>query len=43
MLSSTGYGMGSVLSLILLILVLISTAIMRRVEKDNGTEGGTLW
>ncbi len=44
LLSSTGYGMGSILSLILLVLVLISTAIMRRVEKDNGeAEGGMLW
>lgn len=44
LLSSTGYGIGSVLSLILLILVLISTAIMRYVERDAGAEeGGMLW
>lgn len=44
LLSSTGYGIGSVLSLILLILVLISTAIMRYVERDTGAEeGGMLW
>lgn len=44
LLSSTGYGMGSILSLILLVLVIISTAIMRHVEKDTGNEeGGTLW
>ena len=44
LLSSTGYGMGSILSLILLVLVFISTAIMRFVEKNTGEEeGGTLW
>lgn len=44
LLSSTGYGIGSVLSLILLILVLISTAIMRYVERDTAAEeGGMLW
>lgn len=44
LLSSTGFGMGSVLSLILLVLVLISTAIMRYVERDTGAEeGGMLW
>jgi spermidine/putrescine transport system permease protein len=36
-------GLGSVLSLILLVLVLISIVIMRRAEKTSGSEGGTLW
>jgi spermidine/putrescine transport system permease protein len=36
-------GLGSVLSLILLVLVLISIFIMRRAEKTSGSEGGTLW
>lgn len=43
LLNSTGFGMGSTLSLILLVLVLISTAIMRRADKNSGPEGGTLW
>lgn len=43
LLNSTGFGMGSTLSLILLILVLISTAIMRRADKNTAPEGGTLW
>lgn len=37
------FGIGSTLSLVLLVLVLISMAIMRRVDKDNAAEGGTLW
>lgn len=36
-------GLGSVLSLILLVLVLISIVIMQKAEKTAGSEGGTLW
>ena len=41
--SSYGYGVGSVMSLVLIILVIISMVIMRKADKENGTEGGTLW
>ena len=34
---------GSALSFILLVLVLISMAIMRRAEREAGEEGGMLW
>ncbi len=34
---------GSALSFILLVLVLISMAIMRRAERESGEEGGMLW
>jgi len=37
------WGTGSALSLILLILVLISMAIMRKAERDAGDEGAKLW
>lgn len=37
------WGTGSALSFILLILVLISMAIMRRAESEAGEEGGKLW
>lgn len=37
------WGSGSALSFILLILVLISMAIMRRAEGEAGQEGGMLW
>lgn len=36
-------GIGSTLSIVLIILVIISMVIMNRVDKDNGTGGGTLW
>lgn len=41
--SSYGYGVGSVMSLVLIILVIISMVIMRKADKENDTEGGTLW
>lgn len=34
---------GSALSFVLLVLVLISLAVMRRAEREAGQEGGTLW
>ncbi len=37
------WGVGSTLSLVLIVLVLISMFIMRRVERDTGSEGGTIW
>ena len=37
------WGSGSALSFILLVLVIISMAIMRRAEREAGEEGGKLW
>lgn len=37
------FGVGSTLSLVLIILVIISMVIMRRADRDEGREGGTLW
>lgn len=42
-LGQSAWPVGSALSFILLILVLISMAIMRRAEHDAGEEGGMLW
>lgn len=42
-LGRTAWPVGSALSFILLILVLISMAIMRRAEREAGEEGGMLW
>jgi len=42
-LGQSAWPVGSALSLILLILVVISMAIMRRAERDAGEEGGKLW
>lgn len=36
-------GVGSTLSLVLIVLVIISMIIMNRVDKDNSASGGTLW
>lgn len=36
-------GVGSTLAIVLIILVIISMVIMNKVDKENGTEGGTLW
>ena len=37
------FGVGSTLSLVLIILVILSMVIMRRADRDEGREGGTLW
>ena len=37
------FGVGSTLSLVLIVLVIISMVIMRRADRDEGREGGTLW
>lgn len=37
------WGIGSALSFILLILVIISMLIMRNAERRTGEEGGKLW
>jgi len=42
-LGQSAWPVGSALSFILLVLVLISMAIMRRAEHDAGEEGGMLW
>lgn len=42
-LGKSAWPVGSALSFILLVLVLISMAIMRRAEHDAGEEGGMLW
>lgn len=42
-LGQNAWPVGSALSFILLVLVLISMAIMRRAEHDAGEEGGMLW
>ena len=42
-LGSNEWGIGSTLSIVLIVLVLISMFIMRRIDRDNGTEGGTIW
>jgi len=42
-LGQSAWPVGSALSFILLVLVLISTAIMRRAERDAGDKGGKLW
>jgi len=42
-LGQSAWPVGSALSLILLILVLVSMAIMRRIEGEGGEEGGMLW
>ncbi|MBR5948385.1 MAG: ABC transporter permease [Clostridia bacterium] len=36
-------GIGSTLSLVLIVLVVISMIIMNRIDKDNSASGGTLW
>ncbi len=36
-------GIGSTLSLVLIILVIVSMVIMNRIDKDNSASGGTLW
>ena len=42
-LGQSAWPVGSALSFILLILVLLSMAVMRRAERDSGDEGGMLW
>ncbi len=42
-LGQSAWPVGSALSFILLILVLLSMAVMRRSERDSGDEGGMLW
>ena len=42
-LKGDAFGVGSTLSLGLIVLVVISMVIMRRVDHDNGAEGGTMW
>lgn len=37
------FGVGSTLSLLLIILVLISMAVMRHADEDNTAEGGAIW
>lgn len=36
-------GVGSALSLVLIVLVILSMVIMNRIDKDNSASGGTLW
>lgn len=37
------FGVGSTLSLVLIVLVIISMIIMRKVDREDGRQGGTLW
>lgn len=37
------FGVGSTLSLVLIVLVILSMVIMRKVDRGNEREGGTLW
>lgn len=42
-LANKSFGVGSTLSLVLIVLVILSMVIMRSVDRENGREGGTLW